>query len=54
MYAPLRTKAYNATYKTLLDIPVNPEIAKGRLVLGGGSYADSSMRLRLRIVYSDL
>jgi len=54
MYAPLRTRAYNVTYKTFLDIPVNSEIAKGRMVLGGGSYADSTMRLRLRIIYSDL
>ena len=54
MYAPLRTRAFNSTFNQYLDIPVNSEIAKGRLVLGGGTFADSSMRLRLRIVYSDL
>ena len=41
-------------FNTYLDVNVNRDIAKGRLVLGGGSYADSTMQLRLRIVYSDL
>jgi hypothetical protein len=54
IYAPLRTRAFNSTFNQYLDIPVNSEIAKGRLVLGGGTYADSTMRLRLRIVYSNL
>ncbi len=54
MYAPLRTRVFNSTFNTYLDVNVNREIAKGRLVLGGGSYADSTMQLRLRIVYSDL
>jgi len=53
IYAPLRTRAFNATYNTYIPIAVNRLIAKGRLVLGGG-YADSTMRLRLRIIYSDL
>jgi hypothetical protein len=54
LYAPLRTRLYNSLFKEYLDINVNRDIAKGRLVLGGGSYADSTMRLRLRIIYSDL
>jgi len=54
IYAPLRTKVFNSTLKTFVPMGINSEIAKGRLVLGGGSYGDSTMRLRLRIVYSDL
>jgi hypothetical protein len=54
MYAPLRTRVFNSNFNTYLDVNVNRAIATGRLVLGGGSYADSTMRLRLRIVYSDL
>ncbi len=54
IYAPLRTKVFNSALHTFVPMGINSEIAKGRLVLGGGSYADSTMRLRLRIVYSDL
>jgi hypothetical protein len=53
MYAPMRTRAFNSIYNIFLDIGVNSVIAKGRLVLGGGSYADPTMQLRLRIIYSD-
>lgn len=54
MYAPLRTDVYNSSIKTKIRIPVIDAIAKGRVVLGGGSYDDSTMRLRLRIIYSNL
>jgi uncharacterized protein DUF4270 len=54
IYAPLRTKVFNSSLHTFVPMGINSEIAKGRLVLGGGSYGDSTMRLRLRIVYSDL
>jgi hypothetical protein len=54
MSAPLRTRAFYSPLNIYLNIPVNSEMAKGRLVLGGGTYADSTMRLRLRIIYSDL
>jgi hypothetical protein len=54
LYAPLRTTVYNSSFKTFLSIPVIDAIAKGRVVLGGGSHADSLMRLRLRIIYSNL
>jgi len=54
MSAPLRTRAFYSPLNIFLDIPVNSEMAKGRLVLGGGTYADSTMRLRLLIIYSDL
>jgi hypothetical protein len=54
LYAPLRTRLYNSIFKGYLDVNVNHDIAKGRLVLGGGTYSDSTMRLHLRIIYSDL
>jgi hypothetical protein len=54
IYAPLRTKVFNSSLHTFVPMGINSEIAKGRLVLGGGSFADSTMRLRLRIIYSDL
>jgi hypothetical protein len=54
MYAPLRTRVFNSNFKMYLDVNVNRDIGKGRLVLGGGTYADSTMQLRLRITYSDL
>ena len=54
IYAPLRTSLFNSTYNTYLSVAVLDAIAKGRVVLGGGSYSDSTMRLKLRIIYSDL
>jgi hypothetical protein len=54
IYAPLRTNLYNSTIKATLGVPVISAIANGRVVLGGGTYPDSTMRLRLRIIYSNL
>jgi hypothetical protein len=54
MYAPFRTKVFNSNFNQYLDLNVSRAIATGRLVLGGGSNADSTIRLRLRIIYSDL
>ena len=54
MYAPLRTNLFNLNFNTYLSVPAIDAIAKGRLVLGGGTYADSSIRLKLRIIYSNL
>jgi hypothetical protein len=54
LYAPLRTRVFNSALHGYLDVNINRAIATGRLVLGGGSYADSTMQLRLRIIYSDL
>jgi hypothetical protein len=39
---------------TTLSLRVTDAIAKGRLVLGGGTYPDPTKRLRLRIIYSNL
>lgn len=54
LYAPLRTTLYNSNFKSYLSVPIIEAIAKGRVVLGGGTYADPAMRLRLRIIYSKL
>jgi hypothetical protein len=53
IYAPLRTTLFNSNFKGYLSIGVIDAIAKGRIVLGGGTYPDSTMRLRLRIIYSN-
>ncbi len=54
IYAPLRTNLFNSNFNIPLSLSILEAIAKGRVVLGGGSYADSTMRLRLRIIYSNL
>ena len=54
IYAPLRTQVYNSALRAKITIPVIDAIAKGRVVLGGGTYTDSTSRLRLRIIYSNL
>lgn len=54
IYAPLRTNVYNSALRTKISIPVIDAMAKGRVVLGGGTYTDSTSRLRLRIIYSSL
>ena len=54
IYAPLRTNVFNSSLNAKIAIPVIDAIGKGRVVLGGGSYNDSTMRLRLRIIYSNL
>ena len=54
IYAPLRTEVYNSGLRAKITIPVIDAIAKGRVVLGGGTYTDSTSRLRLRIIYSNL
>jgi hypothetical protein len=54
LYAPLRTTLFNSNFKASLTLPVIEAIAKGRVVLGGGTHSDSAMRLKLRIIYSDL
>ncbi|HMG68245.1 MAG TPA: DUF4270 family protein [Chitinophagaceae bacterium] len=54
IYAPLRTNLFNSNANTYFSIPGIDGISKGRLVLGGGNNADSTTRLRLRIIYSNL
>lgn len=60
LFAPLRATEYAPGFIStsnkagLGSIPVLSNIAEGRVVLAGGSYADDSQRLRLRIIYSNL
>lgn len=54
LYAPLRTILFASNLNARIPIGVLSQVANGRVVLGGGSYADSTSRLRLRIIYSNL
>lgn len=54
LWAPFEAYEHNAIYYYPNPLPVNPRVAEGRVVLGGGTYPDSTSRLRLRIVYSKL
>jgi hypothetical protein len=57
LYAPLRTTLWAsnlAKEQNPISIPVLGRIAEGRAVLAGGSYPDPNVRLRLRIIYSNL
>jgi hypothetical protein len=61
MYAPLRTLLFAKNLITtpsgkgsFISVPVLNRIADGRVVLGGGTFSNSGMRLRLRIIYSNL
>ncbi|MFL5789111.1 MAG: DUF4270 family protein [Flavisolibacter sp.] len=54
MYAPLRTILFDSNLNQFISVPVLSQIANGRVVLGGGSYPDPAIKLRLRIIYSDL
>ncbi|MGZ3938134.1 MAG: DUF4270 family protein [Flavisolibacter sp.] len=54
LWAPLRAWEYSKNLGYYLqNLPVNSRVAEGRVVLGGGTYSDSTSRLRLRIVYSN-
>ena len=55
MYAPVRTTLYvNRNSASKITVPIISRVAEGRVVLGGGTFADPSRRLRLRIIYSNL
>ena len=57
LYAPLRTSLYlkrPAVDTNAFPVAASDKIANGRIVLGGGNYADPNLRLRLRLVYSNL
>jgi hypothetical protein len=57
LWAPLRNNEFASNQAgggTYVSLPVNRRIAEGRVVLGGGNNADPNLRLRLRIVYSNL
>lgn len=63
LYAPFRTNptqfAGNASLtpfplSALSGIAINTPIAKGRVIVGGGSNPDPSKRMKLRIIYSKI
>jgi hypothetical protein len=54
LYAPFRTEPHVKNVKDPVFIPVADRIADGRVVLAGGNYTDPNLRLRLRLVYSNL
>lgn len=55
IYAPLRTYLFDPTLGLKVPIQVVSRIADGRVVLAGGNYpTNPAIRLRLRIVYSNL
>ena len=57
LYAPLRTDLYvkrPTVEKNTFSVAASDKIANGRIVLGGGNYSDPNLRLRLRLVYSNL
>jgi hypothetical protein len=55
VYAPLRTFLYSeAATLRIPPISVIGDVAYGRVVLTGGSYSDSTTKVRLRIVYTKI
>ncbi|MBO9684662.1 MAG: DUF4270 family protein, partial [Flavisolibacter sp.] len=55
LWAPLASYEYSYAIRNYysLPLPVNNKVAEGRVVLAGGAYPDPTIRLRLRIVYSN-
>ncbi len=59
VYAPFMTHLYymnpqGAVTSSKLTFVVNPFVSAGRVVVGGGSFAEPDKKLRLRIIYSRL
>jgi hypothetical protein len=56
LYAPLRTNLVvkNNLQANKITVDGSNRIANGRVVLAGGNYSDPNLRLRLRVVYSNL
>jgi hypothetical protein len=54
LYAPVRADVFSKTVGRLSALHVGNAAGYGRIVLSGGSYADTPKRLRLRVVYSKL
>jgi hypothetical protein len=55
LFAPYRTVDSAINIGTRITIPVNSNIANGRVILAGGNYiANPAVRMRLRIIYSKL
>jgi hypothetical protein len=54
LFAPVRAFVYSNRLGISSQMFISNEAAKGRVVLGGGSYAIAGKRMRLRIIYSKL
>ena len=56
LYAPFRTELANKNTSPIrfTSVAASDRIANGRVVVAGGNYSDPNMRLRLRVVYSNL
>ena len=61
LYAPLRTVLFATNLPsiaspkgTYIAVPAAARVGEGRVVLAGGGYSDPALRLRLRIIYSNL
>ena len=56
LYAPLRTNlnVKNNPQISKVTVSASDKIAYGRSVLAGGNFSDPSIRLRLRVIYSNL
>ncbi len=55
LHAPYRASLrFPSATSEIFPIPFLDFIAKGRIVLGGGNYAEPEKRMRLRIVYSKI
>ncbi|GAC1420113.1 MAG: hypothetical protein NVSMB67_11690 [Flavisolibacter sp.] len=54
LYAPLRASVFAKNVGRLITIPILSKPGEGRVVLAGGNYPDPSLKLRLRIIYSNL
>jgi hypothetical protein len=54
IYAPLRSILYAKSLGQYISVPNLTYIGSGRVVLAGPSFNDPAMRLRLRIIYSNL
>ena len=54
LYAPLRSTLYAKSLAQSISVPNLDNIAKGRVVIAGPNYLDPNLRLRIRIIYSNL
>jgi hypothetical protein len=54
LFAPLQVSYRSTGSAPSASIPVNSQVASGRVIVGGGAHPDSAMRMRLRIIYSKI
>lgn len=54
LFAPLQLVYPIRNSNQFFPIPVNSLAANGRVVLAGGNYSDPALRMRLRIIYSNI